>query len=108
MAINIFFREKIDGAYTIMIRNALNKRWQDHTSNIDLYGNILKITIQLENIMMCFSGHFWRSREELIREVLMWETSTGVTKTWTASEKVCLLHNLETTSDALQMNGIRR
>ena len=40
--------KKIDGAYTRMIRAALNTRWQDHTSNNELYGNIPKITITIK------------------------------------------------------------
>ena len=40
--------KKIDGAYTRMLRAALNKRWQDHTSNNELYVNIPKITITIK------------------------------------------------------------
>ena len=31
-----------------MLRAALNKRWQDHTSNNELYVNIPKITITIK------------------------------------------------------------
>ena len=40
---------------------------------------------------MRFSGHCWRSREEMISEELLWEPlgqPTWTTKTWTAVEFV--------------------
>ena len=52
---------------------ALNNRWQDHTSNNELYVNIPMITITIKEHRMRFSGHCWRSREEMISEVLLWE-----------------------------------
>ena len=69
--------KNIDGAYTRMLRAALNKIWQDHTSNNELYGNIPKITITIKEHRMRFSGHCWRSREEMISEVLLWEPLHG-------------------------------
>ena len=72
--------KNIDVAYTRMLRAALNKIWQDHTSNNELYGNIPRITIAiLEHICskiaykMRFSGHCCRSREELFSEVFLWQ-----------------------------------
>ena len=56
-----FLEKKIDGAYKRMARAALNKIWQDHTSNNELYGNIPKITITIRELGMRFSGHCWRS-----------------------------------------------
>ena len=34
---------EIDGAYTRMLREALNKSWREHLTNKELYGNIPKI-----------------------------------------------------------------
>ena len=56
-----YLEKKIDGAYmhiciyTRMLRAALNKRWQDHTSNNELYGNIPKIAITIKEHRMRFS-----------------------------------------------------
>ena len=60
-----------------MLCAALNKRWLDHTSNNELYGNILKITITIKEHRMRFSGNCWRIREEMISEVLLWEPLNG-------------------------------
>ena len=49
-----------------MLSAALNKRWQDNTSNNELYGNIPNITITIKEHRMRFSGHCWRSREETL------------------------------------------
>ena len=57
--------------YIRMLHAALNKIWQQHTFKIELYGNIPKITITIIEHRMRFSGHFWLSREEIIREVLL-------------------------------------
>ena len=63
-----------------MLRAALNKIWQDHMSNNELYGNIQKISITIKEHRMRFSGHCWRSREEMISEVLLWEPTHGQRK----------------------------
>ena len=34
----------LDGVYTQMLRKALNVSWQDHTKNIDLYGNLPRLS----------------------------------------------------------------
>ena len=40
-------------------------------SKNELYGNIPKITITIREYRMRLSGHCWRSRKELISEVLL-------------------------------------
>ena len=63
-----------------MLRADLNKRWQDSTANNEVYGNIPKITITSREHRMRFSGHCWRSREEIISEVLLLEPLHGQRK----------------------------
>ena len=64
--------KRIDGAYTRMLHVALNKSWKDHPTNKELYGNIPKISISIQQQRMRFAGHCWRSKEELITDVLLW------------------------------------
>ena len=47
MDITSYLEKNIDGAYTRKLCAALNKIWQYHTSNNELYGNISKITITI-------------------------------------------------------------
>ena len=55
--------KRIDGAYTRMLRVALNKSWRDHLTNKELYGNIPNISSSIRQQRMRFDGHSWRSKE---------------------------------------------
>ena len=68
---------KLDGAYTRMLRAALNKSWEDHLTNKELYGEIPRITSTIRQQRLRFAGHCWRSKNELAAEVLLWEPSHG-------------------------------
>lgn len=68
---------KIDGAFTRMLRAALNKSWADRLHNSELYGNVPRITTTICHQRMRFAGHCWRSKSELASEVLLWEPSHG-------------------------------
>ena len=68
---------KIDGAYTRMLRAALNKSWREHPTNKELYGNIPPISKSILQRRLRFAGHCWRSKEELVAEVLLWKPSHG-------------------------------
>ena len=69
--------KRIDGAYTRMLRVALNKSWRDHPTNKELYGNTPKISSTIRQQRMRFAGHCWRSKEELIAAVLLWNPKHG-------------------------------
>ena len=43
-AMDFNIREKVDGAYTRMLRTALNKIWKQHLMNKEVYGNIQQNT----------------------------------------------------------------
>ena len=55
-----------------MLRAALNISWRDHMSNKDLYGKILNITDTISEQRLRFSGHCWRSKNEVVSDVLLW------------------------------------
>ena len=65
--------KKIDGAYTRMLRTALNRSWKDHPTNVELYGHIPPISESLQQQRMRFAGHCWHGEEELARDVLLWK-----------------------------------
>nr|XP_058968139.1 uncharacterized protein LOC131794630 [Pocillopora verrucosa] len=69
--------KKIDGAYTRMLRTALNRSWKDHPTNVELYGHIPPISKSLQQQRMRFAGHCWRSKEELAGDVLLWKPTHG-------------------------------
>ena len=72
--------KKLDGNYTRMLRAILNKSWRQHPTRHQLYGHrppIMK-TIQVRRTR--HAGHCWKSRDELIRDVLLWTPTHGRAK----------------------------
>ena len=69
--------KKIDGAYTRMLRVALNKSWTDHLTNVELYGKIPRVTSTIREQRLRFAGHCWRNKNELSSEVILWEPLHG-------------------------------
>ena len=63
--------KKLDGNYTRMLRAILNKSWRQHTTRHQLYGHlsIIMKTIQVRRTR--HAVHCWRSRDELISDVLL-------------------------------------
>ena len=72
--------KKLDGNYTRMLRAILNKFWQQHPTRHQLYGHLPPITKTIQVRRTRHAGHCWRSREELIRDVLLWIPTHGRAK----------------------------
>ena len=72
--------KKIDGNYTRMLRAILNKSWQQHPTRHQLYGHLPPITKTTQVRRTRHAGHCWRSRDELIRDVLLWIPTHGRAK----------------------------
>ena len=73
--------KKLDGNYTRMLRAILNKSWQQHPTRHQLYGHLPPITKTIQVRRTRHAGHCWRSRDELIRDVLLWIPTHGRAKT---------------------------
>ena len=72
--------KKLDGNYTRMLRAILNKSWQQHPTRHQLYGHLPRITKTIQVRRTRHAGHCWRSRDELIRDVLLWIPTHGRAK----------------------------
>ena len=72
--------KKLDGNYTRMLRAILNKSWQQHPTRHQLYGHLPPITKTIQVRRTRYAGHCWRSRDELIRDVLLWIPTHGLAK----------------------------
>ena len=72
--------KKLDGNYTRMLRAILNKSWQQHPTRHQLYGHLPPITKTIKVRRTRHAGHCWRSRDELIRDVLLWIPTHGRAK----------------------------
>ena len=77
--------KKLDGNYTRMLWAILNKSWRQHPTKPQLYGHLHPITKTIQVRQTRHVGHCWRSRAELISDVLLWTPSYGRAKSgWPA------------------------
>ena len=72
--------KKLDGNYTRMLRAILNKSRRQHPTRHQLYGHLPPITKTIQVRRTRHAGHCWRSRDELISNVLSWTPTYGRTK----------------------------
>ena len=69
--------KKLDDNYTRMLRAILNKSWRQHPTRHQLYGHRPPITKTIQVRRTRHAGHCWRSRDELINDVLIWTPTYG-------------------------------
>ena len=72
--------KKLDSNYTRMLRAILNKSWRQHPTKHQLYGHLPPITKTIQVRRTRHAGHCWRSRNELISDVLLWTPTYGRAK----------------------------
>ena len=71
---------KLDGNYTRMLRAVLNKSWRQHPTRLQLYGHLPPIMNTIQVRRTRHAGHCWRSKDELISDVLLWTPTYGCAK----------------------------
>ena len=72
--------KKLDGNYTRMLWAIFNKSWRQHPRKHQLYGHLPPITKAIKVRRTRHAGHCWRSRDELISDLLLWTHSYGRVK----------------------------
>ena len=72
--------KKLDDNYTRMLREILIKPWWQHPTRHQLYGHLLTITKTIQVRRTRYAEHCWRSRDELISDVLLWTPAYGRAK----------------------------
>ena len=72
--------KKLDGNYTRMLWAILNKSWLQHPTKQQLYGHLPAITKTIKVRWTRHAGYCWRSRDELMSDVLLWIPLHGQTK----------------------------
>ena len=72
--------KKLDGNYTRILRAILNKSWRQHPTRHQLYGHLPPITKTIQVRRTRHAGHCWRSKDELISDVLLWTPTYGQAK----------------------------
>ena len=72
--------KKLDDNYTRMLRAILNKSWRQRPTRHQLYGYLPPITKTIQVRRTRHAWHCWRSRDELISDVLLWTPTHGRAK----------------------------
>ena len=72
--------KKLDGNYTRMLRAILNKSWRQHPTRHQLYGHLPPITKTKQVRRSRHAGHCWRSKDEIVSDVLLWTPTHGRAK----------------------------
>ena len=67
--------KRLDGNYTRMLRAILNKSWRQHPTRHQLFGHLPPITKTIQARRTRRAGHCWRSKDELISDVLLWTSA---------------------------------
>ena len=72
--------KKLDGNYTRMLRAILNRSGQQHPTKRQLYGHLLPITKTILARRIRHARHCWRSKDEIVCDVLLWTHAYGQSK----------------------------
>ena len=72
--------KKLDGNYKRMLRAILNKSWWQHPTRHQLYGHLPPVTKTIQVRRTRHTGHCWRSKDELVSDVLLWTPTYGQAK----------------------------
>ena len=81
-----------------MLLAVLNKSWRQHPAKQQLYGYLQSITKTMQVRRTSNAGYCWRSKDEIISDVLQWTPSHGRSaRTYTqhlCTDTGCSLENL--------------
>ena len=72
--------KKLDGNYKRMLRAILNRSWQQHPTRRQLYGHLPSITKTIQARRTRHAGHCWRSKDDIVSDVLRWTPAYGQSK----------------------------
>ena len=72
--------KKLDGNYTRRLRAILNIFRRQHPTKQQLYGHLQPITKTIQVRRTRHAGHSWRSKDEVISDILRWTPAHGRAK----------------------------
>ena len=73
-------KTELDSNFTRMLQAILNKSWRQHLTKQQLYGDLPPITKTIKLRRTRNAGHFWKSRDVFISDILLWTPSHGQAK----------------------------
>ena len=62
------------------VESSIKKSWRQHPTRLQLYGHLPPITKTIQVRRTRHAGHCWRSKDELISDVLLWTPTYGCAK----------------------------
>ena len=69
--------KKLDGNSTRLLRAILNKSWKQHLTKQQLNCYLPTISKAIQIRLTRHVRHWWRSKDELINDILLWTPSHG-------------------------------
>ena len=69
--------KRLDRAYTKMLRVVKNVTWQKRIANEVLYAGLPRISTTIRKRRLTFSDHCWRSENEVVSDLVLWEPKHG-------------------------------
>ena len=84
--VNIHLAKAWNGNCTIILRAVLNKIWMKQLKKLKLHGHLHSISQTTQVIWRRHNVHFWKSKDELMGDVLLLTTTHGDTSfSWAAT-----------------------
>ena len=71
--------KKLGGNYTRMLHAILNKSWKQHPTKHQMYGHLLPISQIIQIRWARHTGHWWKSKDKLIKDILLGTPKHGHT-----------------------------
>ena len=72
--------KRLDGNYTRMLRAILNKSWQQHPTKAPTIRSPTTYHETIQARQTRHAGHCWRSKDEIVSDVLLWTPAYGQSK----------------------------
>ena len=88
MAVFIFIYRSSSSSPIELTILSVNKSWRQHLTRYQLYGHLPHITKTIQVRRTRHAGHCWRSRDELISYVLLWDPHIWPGKSRTTSSNI--------------------
>ena len=105
----------LDGCYTRMLRMAMNFSYKDHITNVELYGDLPKISDKIAGSRLKLAGHCYRHPELPAHKVVLWQPKhgkQGVGRPPTTMVNTLLsdagINNVEELAACMQNRDVRR
>ena len=75
----------------VLLQAILNRSWQQHPTQRQLYDHLPPITKTIQARRTRHAGHCWRSKDEIVSDVLLWTHAYGQSKAWTYYSAISII-----------------